>query len=109
MRHFALLLLLATPALAHGWTPLTGEEIRAALSGRALVYGENARQEFYASGRTLYEAPQPSWGRWSVRGDQYCSQWPPSDLWTCYGMARHGDELRFIDASGEISDGTYDD
>lgn len=108
MRRFALILaLLGGQVAAEDWHPMTGPQIREALSGRMLAYGAAARQEFRKSGRTLYDAGSPSWGRWAVRDDQYCSCWPPSDLWTCYDVARRGDSLRFIDQNGEFTDGTY--
>ena len=44
-----------------GWRPLTGDEIRDALMDRKLSYA-NAWQKFSASGRTLYNAGQDSWG-----------------------------------------------
>ncbi|WP_299830576.1 hypothetical protein [uncultured Roseobacter sp.] len=100
------------PALAAAetvvWMPLTGDEVQQALTDRKLQY-DSAWQEFRASGRTLYNAGADSWGYWRVRGDQYCSQWPPSDLWACYGMARSGDRVRFIGAGGDITDATYAD
>ena len=94
----------AASAGAEDWTPLTGDDIEAALSGQKLQY-DTAWQEFRASGRTLYNAGLDSWGYWAVRGDQYCSQWPPADGWACYDMARRGDWLRFIGESGAVTDG----
>lgn len=100
------------PALAGAdtfvWTPLTGEEVRDALTGHRLRY-DTAWQEFRASGRTLYHAGADSWGYWRVQGDRYCSQWPPSDLWACYSMVRSGDRLRFIGTGGDITDAVYAD
>ncbi|MBW4708498.1 hypothetical protein KX928_11960 [Roseobacter sp. YSTF-M11] len=93
---------------ADAWKPLTGEEIRSALTDRKLQYA-NASQDFRASGRTLYNAGADSWGNWRVAGDQYCSQWPPSDLWACYDMARAGDRLRFIGQGDDITDAVYAD
>lgn len=95
-------------ALADGWVVLTGDEIAAALTDRTLAY-EAAWQDFRASGRTLYNAGADSWGYWRVEGDKYCSQWPPSDLWACYGMARRGDRLRFIGPGDDITDAIYAD
>lgn len=109
MRLFALVLLAATPALGEEWLPLTGAEITEALTGRALVYDNGATQDFRASGRTLYNAGRDSWGYWAVRGDQYCSMWPPSDLWACYDMARSTAGVRFIGQAGEATDGLYTD
>ncbi len=111
MRRFAIaaLLVCASPALAEEeWIPLSGPEIVTALTDRKLDYA-NAWQEFRASGRTLYNAGADSWGYWQVRGDQYCSQWPPSGLWDCYDMARKGDMLRFIGPHQDTTDGVYAD
>ena len=107
MRRIALILLLTAPSgiAAEEWTQLSGAEIKAALTDAKLQYA-TATQTFYASGKTLYDAGRPSWGYWRVQGDQYCSQWPPSDLWACYDMAARGHELRFIGASGDVTDGT---
>ena len=111
MRRFALaaLLILAVPAAAgDGWTPLTGDEIRTALTDRKLQYAK-AWQEFRASGRTLYNAGEDSWGYWRVEDDKYCSMWPPSDLWACYAMERKGDTLRFVGERDDITDAVYAD
>ena len=101
-----LLCLMPLTAMAEEWRALTGAEIAEALTDQSLVYA-NATQRFYASGRTLYDAGQDSWGYWAVRGDQYCSQWPPGDQWDCYDMAVAGDIVRFIGADGSITDGTF--
>lgn len=110
MRRFALLLaLLATPLAAQDWVPLTGTEIAAALTGRVLAYPDT-RQDFRASGRTLYtHKGRDSWGYWRVEGDQYCSQWPPNDLWACYALERSGARLRFVGARDDITVATYAD
>ncbi|HHB81049.1 MAG TPA: hypothetical protein ENK83_04790 [Aliiroseovarius sp.] len=103
-----ILLLLPGAGFAGDFVPMSGHEIRAALTDQSPSYGA-ARQVFYTSGQTLYEDKRPSWGRWRVTGDQYCSQWPPSELWSCYDMARNGATLRFIAADGSTSDGTYEE
>ncbi|MGC1496471.1 MAG: hypothetical protein WA790_11745 [Sulfitobacter sp.] len=110
MRQLTLAILTILPL--HGaadeanWMPMTGDDIRAALTGRVLNYGENW-QDFRSSGRTLYNAGADSWGYWRVQDDQYCSQWPPSDLWACYNMDRSGDALRFVGEGGDITEGIY--
>lgn len=112
MRRFALLLcMLASPALTEpDWLPMTGPEVQAALTDKTLRYNSDTVQDFRESGRTLYtHKGQESWGYWGVRGDQYCSQWPPSGLWDCYDMAQRAGEVRFIGASGDVTDGTYID
>lgn len=106
MKRLTLILtMVATPLFAE-WKPMTGAEIETALSGKTLIY-DNAQQVFYPSGRTLYDAGRPSWGYWAARGDQYCSQWPPGDLWACYDMERDGDMLRFIAGDGSVTTGRY--
>ena len=108
MRLVCLLAALPTGLLADAWEPPNGDAIRAALTGRTLEYA-NARQDFRASGRTLYNAGQDSWGYWRIEGDAYCSQWPPSDLWACYRVEQKGTLLRFIGSADDITEGRYAD
>lgn len=109
MRRFALMMaLLAGPVAAEGWEPLHGDEIRAALKGRKLQYA-NAWQNFRSSGRTLYNAGKDSWGYWRVESDQYCSKWPPQDLWACYKLERQGHRLRFVGDRDDVTEATYAD
>lgn len=98
-------LFLPTTALAADWTQLSGAEITAFLIDTHLKYTV-ARQHFGADGQTLYDAGRPSWGSWGVRGDQYCSVWPPSDHWACYDVNQNGDMIQFIASDGSFSDGT---
>lgn len=90
------------------WTPMSGAQITEALTGRNLQY-ERATQRFYASGRTLYNAGQDSWGYWAVRGAHYCSQWPPQDLWACYDMNISGNRVQFVGSGGDVTTGTFTD
>ncbi|MFL4471635.1 hypothetical protein ACERZ8_17790 [Tateyamaria armeniaca] len=110
MRRFALILALCAPeSAAADWVALSGAEIRAALEGQKLVYA-NATQEFRASGKTLYTTNgRDSWGNWRIEDDQYCSQWPPSDLWACYGLERADAALRFVGDADDITEATYAD
>lgn len=109
VRRFALMMaLLAGPAAAEDWQVMDGDQIRAALEGQKLQYA-NAWQDFRSSGRTLYNAGRDSWGYWRVQGDQYCSQWPPSDLWACYAMERSGKRLRFVGERDDITEADYAD
>ena len=106
MRYLAgALVLVAGMAQGGEWVPMTGPEIAETLTGHVFDY-PSAWQDFRASGRTLYNAGRDSWGYWGVRGDQYCSMWPPSDLWACYDMQRSGDVIRFVGESGDVTDGT---
>jgi len=114
MRRFVRVLvaiLAAWPALAAAqeWERLDGAAMRAALEDRRLVYARGAWQDFYASGRTLYNAGHDSWGYWRVEGDKSCSRWPPSDLWACYSLEISGESVRFIGASGKSTNAVYAD
>lgn len=108
MRWMALAMALLMPlqgvAQSYPWVTLSGSEITEILTDHTVDYPD-AWQDFRASGRTLYNAGRDSWGYWAVRGDQYCSMWPPSDLWACYDMARKGDMVRFIGEAGDVTDG----
>jgi hypothetical protein len=102
----ALVVLVATAggAAAQSWEAMSGPDIAAALTDQVVIY-EDAKQKFFASGRTLYTTVDDSWGTWAVRGDQYCSTWPPSGSWGCYDMTRDGLGVRFVDAYGNVSEG----
>ena len=90
---------------ADDFVPLTGDEIEATLDDTTWVYDGGAVQTFYASGRTLYNAGQDSWGSWRVQGDQYCSEWPPNAGWDCYNMDTDGTVVRFITERGHVTVG----
>lgn len=106
MRRIALILMvLAGDLYAQDWRRLKDVEIDAALSARVIDY-DGAWQEFLASGRTLYNAGQDSWGYWETREGQYCSQWPPAGGWACYDVLQNGSAIRFVGQSGEITVGT---
>ena len=103
-------------AMADGWQRLTGDQITAALTGRVVLHGGGQRQGFAADGGTVYD---DSRGHWRVEGDQYCSQWPPSERWACYGVELNGPELngpelnvpdiRFVAKDGSMTVGRFDD
>lgn len=97
-----------TPANAADWSPLAGEAIRAALTGRVLEYG-SAWQDFRTSGKTLYNSGADSWGTWKVQGDRYCSQWPPNGAWACYDVdiSADGQSIRFRGSGNDVTVGKY--
>ena len=98
---------LSAPAAAETWTPAAGPD---ALAGRSVTYASGARQRFAASGATLHDAGAPSWGRWEMRGSDYCSTWPPADGWVCYALeVSDRGRVRFRDASGGATVGTIDE
>lgn len=106
MREIAMVFAMICPVMgvAEGWAPLDGPTIAKVLTNAELQFAA-ARQTFDADGSTLYDAGRPSFGRWQVQGDQYCSQWPPSDRWACYEMTQNGNALRFIADDGSVSEG----
>ncbi len=108
MRRFALILLLWPGFVAADeFQQLTGDEILMALAGKKLDYGEGITQTFDSNMQTQYFSGRPSSGRWAVRDDRYCSVWPPSDFWACYDVAQSGETIRFVDDSGNTTDGIY--
>jgi len=110
MRRFALILALwPTLVAAEGFQRLTGEEILEALIDRKLDYGQGVSQSFDGNMLTQYFSGRPSAGRWAVREDRYCSQWPPSDIWACYDVLRSDNTIRFVGDGGDITDGLYSD
>jgi hypothetical protein len=80
---------------------LSGAQIEAALTDSTAWYTPlsptSARQYFHKNGETPYidAKGEKTYGEWMVRGDQYCSVWPPSDRWTCYDLEK-----------GALADGT---
>lgn len=97
-------------AAAEDWVPLmVDEEIEAALSDRILRYDALTFQRFGAEGDTQFITERASDGRWAARGGQYCSVWPPSDVWTCYDFQVSGDQARFISSDRSISVGTFEE
>ncbi len=100
----------ATPMVAQDWQKLDGLAIEDALNSRTLDYGE-ATQDFFPDGRTSYKTEEKNWGRWRVKYGQYCSIWPPSDVWVCYDIETKdvGLWLRFIGKDGNIFTGRYVD
>jgi hypothetical protein len=110
MKWVMLLMVWTSPVFAEDWQKLDSDGINKALTARVLQYSQ-ATQNFFADGRTLYESPLPSWGEWRVQNDQYCSVWPPQNIWVCYDIERDdsGLHIRFVSDSGTITTGTYID
>jgi hypothetical protein len=87
---------------------MKGPEILAALTG-GHVQGDGWSQDFDEGGATSYaKGDSHQIGRWDVRGDQYCSLWPPSDVWACYDMTTDAsdpahEQVTWISADGSRS------
>ncbi len=92
MRVLAGLLLVTTTAFAG--EPLKGADIEPLLNGMTAYYlplaSPSARQYFNKNGETIYadRAGAVTIGSWLVRGDTYCSVWPPSEHYACYPLEK---------------------
>lgn len=108
----AMLVVLAgvpTWGFAQEWVTLTDDaEITASLANRTVTFDALTFQYFEADGRTQYVTERSSDGLWEARGGQYCSNWPPSDLWVCYDFAVLGDQVRFTSGTGSVSEGVFE-
>lgn len=99
-------LLLASSSAWAGEQKLSGTEIQLALNdhtyGGVGEEGKSWEQIFQKSGVTFYATGgAQSQGKWEVRGDQYCSQWPPNEAWACYDvMVAENLVIIFVSASG---------
>lgn len=108
MRGIVLALAMVPGAAAADWVTLTSDaEITEALSNRVVAYDALTTQSFGASGATLYVTERVASGRWAARGGQYCSVWPPSDVWSCFDFAVNGDRVRFTGSDRSVSEGVF--
>jgi hypothetical protein len=104
-------MILAATAQTQDWQPLDEAALKDALTARLMAYEDGATQQFNADGTTVYTKDKPSNGQWRIEANQYCSQWPPSDRWTCYDVARSADGLniRFTAPDASTTTGRYTD
>jgi hypothetical protein len=105
----AAVVFLGAPGAATGAeTMADGARIRSLLDDTTVAGNQNGRpweQDFEKGGRTFYRAEGDplSEGRWRIKGDRFCSQWPPSRAWTCYSILADGDAIAFVpDDGGDI-------
>jgi hypothetical protein len=66
--------------------------------------GRVIEQVFQASGATFtidIETHQQSQGFWTLRGDKYCSQWPPSENWECFDVYGNDQGVVFVSSYGK--------
>jgi hypothetical protein len=106
-------LLAICPPVAADESAMTGAEITTTLTDHTLQGtrddGKSWTQVFQKSGVTFYSVGSAqSQGAWEVRGDQYCSQWPPNESWACYAMTRDGQTYTFVSASGTRTSGSIE-
>ncbi len=89
-----LLALLCMVTGAQAGEALTGAEVEATLNDMTAYYlpfsATSARQYFNRNGETIYidAAGAKTTGAWLVRGDSYCSVWPPSEHYVCYPLEK---------------------
>lgn len=109
MRSLAVVFALAGPAAAQDWQPVTEDQVIVdMLADRSVVFDEHTWQWFGSGGDTRFFTERVSDGIWEAQNGQYCSQWPPSGRWDCYGVALRGDEVKFISYNGHESVGTFE-
>lgn len=92
-------------AWAEEWQPLTGDQIRSALTARVLLFPEGVAQDFRADGGTIRAG---SWGQWRVEGDRYCEIWAANRP-ICAEVDQNGLDLRFREETGFTRIGRYGD
>ena len=81
---------------------LSGPEIATNLTDVSLYAGTTVEQIFQKGGQTVYiENGGASQGLWKVQADQYCSQWPPSQGWSCFEVLQDGDQITFVSKAGK--------
>jgi hypothetical protein len=112
-----LLIVAALPATSAAERKLTGPEIERLLKD-VTVTGDTDKgswkQYFSPDGQTTYVGPgePPSSGNWRVKGDQYCSVWPPSGTWVCYAVEGDPDatppSVTWVGESGTRYPGTVE-
>ena len=88
LTYAALCVVLTVPAATASDRPLKGPEIDALIKGNTVTgkTGKGGWKQFFAAnGETSYSSrgETPSYGSWEVRGDKFCSQWPPEQHWSC--------------------------
>jgi hypothetical protein len=85
---------------------LDGPTLRDFLSGITLTSTETGRvidQVFQESGVTFtvdIETRAQSQGFWRIEDDKYCSQWPPSEHWSCYVVFGNDQGVVFVSSNG---------
>ena len=103
---FLLITCLLLPHLAlAAEVSLSGTEISALLSDGVLYGDDNgqpADQIFQKNGVTYYNVGSgQSQGKWKVEGNQFCSQWPPNENWSCYDVLQDCKNVTFVSKSGK--------
>ena len=103
------LLILASGNLEEVWYPISDTALLELLAGRTVVYDLD-EQVFFENGRTRYRVFRDRWGWWEIQNGQYCSLWPPSEDWTCFGAETNAtrDKIRFTDPDGVIFEGQFE-
>lgn len=80
--------------------PLTGPQIRAAISGKYVTDERHWGHKYFADGRVeRSENGRQRTARWSVKGNRLCLLQPEisKDEPICYSVSRDGQELQYKD------------
>ncbi len=103
---FSTLIFGVNPVLAEP-VRLSGTKIQMTLNEREVTGTDNGQpssQIFRANGATFYSVgANQTIGSWKVVDDTYCSVWPPSTNWVCYGVVRDGNVIQFVSPSGTVT------
>lgn len=94
---------LAAPAFAEE-QPMKSAEVTAFLNGATVEGNQDGAawsQTFDADGTTLYTTTSgETSGQWQLRGDKFCSLWPPATGWDCYDITGEGENISFVPEDG---------
>jgi len=86
---------------------ISGAEIKTMLTDVMIQGEQNGRpwtQMFNRDGSTSFSfGRRISDGRWKIEIDDYCSQWPPSEVWECWMVETRPNGFAFVSrATGEV-------
>lgn len=86
---------------------MTGAEVKGMLTDVMMKGEQNGRfwtQMFNSDGSTSFSfGRRISDGRWKIEADDYCSKWPPSEVWECWKVETRSDGIAFVSRdTGEV-------
>ena len=99
----AIFVLFAAPVFAEEQM-MKGPEVKAFLDGANVEGNQDGNawsQTFRADGTTVYTTVSgDQQGSWEIRGDKFCSNWPPATTWDCYDITGEGENISFVPEGG---------
>ncbi|MGB0844751.1 MAG: hypothetical protein ACPGVN_08430 [Alphaproteobacteria bacterium] len=114
LKHISLLFILSLTttglsAQQEPWLKLNHDQIQRVMVDTEVAYKGESRvtQTFHGDGTTTYISGRPSLGKWQVRGNKYCSVWPPSESWSCFEIFQDQSKswIRFVGERNDVWDG----